>query len=172
MELKKLIVPVTAILAIVLGIIIILQLIPCCVPQPYNSDPNYRASLGVKSQLNVSDFYFLIMDDIAFNPGDTLINRTIAEQSGSLSAEQVCILISSDVPNYETDFQSYESTVIKYVGLAQKTRLLVVCDQFRDLEESFSNHQSNYKFSLDVSSCKAPSDETLKYCLVAIIPDK
>src|SRR3989344_1875933 len=75
--------------AILLVLLQTLKLIPSIGSQT----PNDKASDAVKGQVNtlgVVNTY----KDVTFNPQQSLVARTIASASGSLSPDQVCVLVS------------------------------------------------------------------------------
>lgn len=137
---------------------------------PFDQTPNAIASNAVRSMINETGLP-VILENVTFNPGDTLFNKTITELSLVLSAEQVCVNVSPLTPNYES-FEKIElnGTVVRYGGnFSQQTRLLVICDRANELVNSLDEFAYVDKFDLDFSSCDL--DTSNRLCYVSIIPN-
>jgi len=169
--------------AVVAGAILLILLQTLQVlPNIGDQDPNSAASNVVKSQVNRPGIQKII-EDVTFENGDSLRSKTIANNSGSLSEEQVCVMVSGSAPNRNNfDSGNSEGRVVLYEGpFSQKVKLFVMCDRYEDLVcdgdcdigslESYDT-EGRYQIDHDLSStCDPPSQEKSTYCVVAVISD-
>ncbi len=161
--------------AVVAGAILLILLQTLQVLPPIGSTTaNNAATNAVKSKINELGLP-QIVENVSFKNGDSLNARTIAEGSKALSSEEVCVLTSTEAPNYGS-FTGNDQ-VIKYVGnFEQKVRLLVVCDRSGDIEKTLEDYEyagASSEFAIDVTDCSdtfAVDASSKRVCLVAIIP--
>ena len=157
--------------AVVAGAILLILLQTLQVlPNIGSRTPNEVASNAVKSQINEPGLP-VIRQNVTFNPGDTLFNKTIAEQSRALSTEQVCVTVSEDAPNWEKFEVRGKGQTVTYEGtFAQKVRLLVICDRESEISDSLEAFDYDTQFNVDVEDdCDYDNTGSNRLCFVAVI---
>ncbi len=150
-------------------LVILLQILGPLIT-PTQENPNSVASTEVKTQTDNLGLP-VITKLVTFQPQDSLSARTIAEKSGSLSAEQVCVITTESTPNLSA-FTANDGKVVIYNGNSgQRAKLLVLCDRQESLSETLTTYEYDDKFGLDtsVSNCEFGAPSALKVCLVAVV---
>jgi hypothetical protein len=155
--------------AVVAGAILLILLQVLNVLPPFQKkDPNNIASENVKSQINNLGSPITI-NDVTFSENAVVSAKTIAQKSGALSKEQVCLLVSDKVPNY-VNFSNDSKDVIIYNGKStQRTRLVILCDRADEIDETMSSYQYDSKYNLSTDDCEFDGTQTV--CIVGVIPD-
>ncbi|MCH7902152.1 hypothetical protein IIC68_00180 [archaeon] len=155
--------------AVVAGAILLILLQTLQVlPNIGSRTPNEVASNAVKSQINEPGLP-VIIENVTFDNGDTLFNKTIAEKSRALSTDQVCVAVSDDAPNADS-FEVIDGKTVRYNGsFGQQVRLLVICDRGGELEESLDAFRYIETFDLTFDGCNTDSDNTNRLCYISVI---
>ncbi len=143
---------------------------------PTQGDPNIEASSKIKSlltKLGTAERTSVV----TFGPGNTMRARTIAEGTGALGRENVCLMIGEN-ENTET-FGAADGATIVYNGNSTiQRKLYILCDLEKEIsltidelsaagvaliDEAFVNGQPN--------NCITPSgtNSSNKYCIVSVI---
>lgn len=157
--------------AVVAGaILLILLQVLGALPGFENKVPNTTAANTVKSQVNNIGTPTTVKD-VTFSENDALTASAIAEKSGSLSREQICLVVSGKLPN-KGKFSNETPAMIQYTGQStQRTRLVVLCDRAEDIGTTVESFGYNDKYDLDVDSCGFEGAQTQTVCLVAVVSD-
>lgn len=136
------------------------------------SNPNEEAIKLIK-QAKDSPADIKIAKDVKFTQDSTLNSRTIADKSDGLSAEQICLLASDDIPNKEK-FEGSTGQLLQYTGtVTQKTKLIAVCDSETDLDTTLISLKLKDKYSFDTGNCAFNSSGgSNTACVVVIVPDR
>ncbi|MBI4044387.1 MAG: hypothetical protein HY392_01640 [Candidatus Diapherotrites archaeon] len=114
---------------------------------------------------------------VTFEPGKGLVGRTIADKTGALSPESVCVMLGrSDNDTQPTPFQEIDGKTINYTGNSTiQRRLYILCD----LENKFNDGTAFSDLSgfglvdeafRDGGIPCSPADNTNRYCVVSVIP--
>lgn len=154
--------------AVVAGAILVILLQVLGTLPGISQDPNEVAGSSVQTQIdNIGSPAF---KKVTFENGSNLTAKTIAAKSSAIPPEKVCVGVSEDVPNAEADFQvnSSNSSVIYKGTFNQKARILVYCDNSRDLAEGINEFE--YDFALPEIGCDF-GDSTTKACVIIVVPD-
>ncbi len=163
--------------AVVAGaILIILLQVLRIIPPLGGDDPNEVAANAVKSQVNDVGLVKLT-SSVTFGQQSSLNARTIADKSGGLAPDQVCIVLGNSAPSFGNDtvwnLGGGEGQLVQYKGgFSQTTKLLVVCDRSGELDQTLEDYGYSDDISTDDCSDKFGSGSTSKVCLVAIISDQ
>lgn len=160
--------------AVVAGAILLILLQTLQVlPNIGSQSPNNVASNAVKSQFNEIGLPRFI-DNVTFANGDSLVAKTIADQSRTLDDERVCVSVSSDAPNYdEFDIDTSPGRIVLYKGsFSQKTRLLVLCDRGDEIEDDLDEFGFSDDFDIPIGECdNRLLDTSNRACVVFVVPD-
>ncbi len=159
--------------AVVAGaILIILLQVLQILPSIGSESPNNSAANAVKSKVNELGLP-VIINNVTFNNGDSLNAKTIAQQSKSISSDQICVLVSDSAPNRDNFEVKANGKIVVYDGfVSQQTRLIVLCDRANELETSLEDYgYDEDPYNIDIGSCGTfDSSSTSRFCVVAIIP--
>ncbi|HZX20064.1 MAG TPA: hypothetical protein VFF13_03555, partial [archaeon] len=138
-------------------------------------DPNEVAGSSVQTQIdNIGSPAF---KNVTFENGSNLTSKTIADQSKALSPDQICVGVSEDVPNAETDFVvngtpgAGTGTNIVYDGaFTQKARILVYCDSETDIDGDGGINDFTYNFELPSFDDCSFGESSSRACIVIVVP--
>ncbi|MCR4335366.1 MAG: hypothetical protein NUV57_02405 [archaeon] len=139
-------------------------------------DPNETAGSKVQTQINLvgSPGY---VENVTFSNGSTLVSKTVADKAKVLSADKVCVGVTPDMPNVkEFSVDGSEDggfgKSVTYTGtFNQNSRLMVLCDQQRDIAEDLSNFEDVFGFEVPGTDDCEFGDTTAKACVVLVVPD-
>lgn len=130
------------------------------------SDPNDAAATLIK---NANLGQLKTTEEVLFSKDNAgLISKTIAEKTGSLSRDQVCVS-AGDYADETNKFQQVNEQVVNYLGTTNlSAKLSILCDRGTDLQEDFEM----YSTLPGVTSAWAEGctcvDSPEKCCIVAI----
>ncbi|MFH1696284.1 MAG: hypothetical protein ABH854_00035 [Candidatus Diapherotrites archaeon] len=103
---------------------------------------------------------------VTWENGDTLFSRNIADSTGTIGEDQVCVLMG-DVPASRFDLDN-EGTIIRYTGTSGlATKLQVLCDH----EELIGDTVGLYQYEWDLDNCNFDpnSDSQRTVCVVVVV---
>lgn len=111
--------------------------------------------------------------EVTFTAGTLFRARTIAEKSGALDNDNVCVMASDSAAS--TVFEGTDGQTIQYTGNSTiKRRLYILCDLEKDIEATISELSGiqavDEAFNSGSIPCTPDSSSSNKYCVVSIIP--
>ncbi|MCH7902391.1 hypothetical protein IIC68_01420 [archaeon] len=114
-------------------------------------DPGFPGLVVSKLESSItSDFGLLSFSPAVISLGDSLSAEFVANRS-SLSADQLCFLVSDKMPKYEETFVVRSpGKLITYEGATQRVNLGFLCNEFNQLESDFLKYELNEKYNLEL----------------------
>lgn len=165
--------------AVVAGAILLIMLnVLKIIPGIGTQQPSQVAAEHVKSKLNDIGNPVLV-PNVTFNPGDSLNTKTISIQAGGISEDQLCVVTSESTPNVgafkELPDSGTPKSIVKYTGTTpQRTRLFVLCDRERDIDETIATYGYGTGSELGIKSnncLQGSSPKTQTFCIVSVVSE-
>ncbi|MBM3282584.1 MAG: hypothetical protein FJY86_04585, partial [Candidatus Diapherotrites archaeon] len=128
---------------VALAILVLLLNIIGGLPNFGSSEPLEEAATLIKGQVNSPSELRTGSNPITFTKEDSLNPKAIADKSGVVTANQVCISLGDFLQDDGTDFAEMNETagIVKYTGSGQfRVRLSVICDTGTELAEDLTNN--------------------------------
>lgn len=155
---------------VAVAILMILMNILNPIPPLTVNEPGKAAVESVKAGINNTGLPKLT-ETVTFSQQTSLNARTIAEQTGAIGENQVCVIKTQNVPNYR-QFSENNGRVLIFEGSAkQQAKLLVVCDRQNKLDGTIADYKYDEKYGIntEIDSCNFPSTTESIVCLVAVV---
>ncbi|MFH1224844.1 MAG: hypothetical protein V1676_03495 [Candidatus Diapherotrites archaeon] len=160
---------------VAVAILTILMYIMNLIPKPFSQSPTERAVEVVKSHTTLLGTREITSEVTWQNKGE-LSARAIADGTGSLAEDQVCVL-----PGQFGEGDSSGSfiglgnggTKIQYAFEgSMNTKLFVLCDYVNKMDETLAEYDVDWAGQWGDCPCKLNYDgEATKCCIVAIVRD-
>lgn len=151
-------------IAAIVAVAILAILLPLLVFPTIGRDPTTIAAEAIKTGLTIPGTSTLT-PDVTFNKDQPLVASTLAQKSGQLTKEQVCIS-RGDFERNDYFTESKPGEIISYAGSGLKVKMAVLCDVGTEIVQ---NSASLPGINPDwFSQCPACTSNSQPCCLVAL----
>lgn len=158
---------------VAVAILTILMYIMNLIPKPFSQSPTERAVEVVKSNTTLLGTRTITSEVTWQNKGE-LSARAIADGTGSLAEDQVCVLPGQFESDSSGSFKIIsEGSKIQYAFEgSMNTKLFVLCDYVNKMSETMGEYGVDWAGQVDSCPCMGTYDgEATKCCIVAIVRD-
>ena len=155
---------------VALAILVLLLNIIGGLPNFGSSEPLEEAATLIKGQVNSPSELRTGSNPITFTKEDSLNPKAIADKSGVVTANQVCVSMGDFLQEDDSDFAitNEDAGIVKYTGTGQlRVRLSVICDTGTELAEDLTNNGITEDW-LGSSKCSDVAGLSQTACVIAL----
>ncbi len=136
-------------------------------------DPNEIASNQVKGKIN-NPGLAVTVDATFSRDNPSIVAKTVASKAVGLSANQICVQVSPNAPNFSNFKVDNDFSIVQYTGqFSQQVKLLVICDRKDELAPSVAKYGYDadpYKLEKVADCGGETASDYATVCLVAVVP--